>query len=113
MILVFAVGMTYGQTRTQLKGPKAKNYKPWKADQPASYAIATLDVERAKGPKAKNARVWSDENQVQETGTLATTNRAKLKGPKAKNRNSWEADSPRRRGYLVERIKETEPLARD
>lgn len=113
MILVFAVGMTYGQSRTQLKGPKAKNYKPWKAEKPATAAVASLDVERVQGPKAKNARVWSEENQVKETGTLATTNRAKLKGPNAKHRKAWEADNPRPRGYLVDRKKVAEPLARD
>lgn len=44
-----------------LKGPKAKNYKPWE-DRGRSQdvvAASTSDREKVTGPKAKNAQPWN------------------------------------------------------
>ncbi|NND06539.1 MAG: hypothetical protein HKN87_09170 [Saprospiraceae bacterium] len=87
MILVFTVGMTYGQSRTQLQGPKAKNYKPWK--NPSTAAVASSNVERVQWSNGKKARIWRNESQVRENSKLATTNRARLRASKGVPFTGW------------------------
>ena len=112
LILMLAVGMTYGQMRTELKGPKAKNYKPWKASK-SNSVVASLDVESVKGPEAKNARVWDSTTKANSSSAIASSNRLSIKGPKAKNRKPWESRARSQRGYLVKNNEYAERMAKD
>lgn len=89
MILVFAVGITYGQERLQLKGPKAKNFKHWKAEKPSTAVVTSLNVERVHGAKTKNAGIWRYDRRARGTSKLATTNRARLKAAKIVPFTGW------------------------
>jgi len=113
LILMLAVGMTYGQMRSELKGPKAKNYKPWKANKSNTVVVASLESESFKGPEAKNARVWDKTNRVNSTTAVVSSDRATLKGPKAKNRKPWESKTRNQLGNLVKKSKDSEPMAKD
>ena len=105
--------MTYGQMRSELKGPKAKNYKPWKANKSNTVAVASLDVESVQGPEAKNARVWDSATKVNTSSAIASSDRSTMKGPKAKNRKPWESKTRNQLGNLVKKSKDSEPMAKD
>jgi len=93
LIMFFALS-SEAQSRNQLKGPKAKNYKPWMNKEKSQTAFVVKNVETKQGPEAKNNKVWSDENKNAETlavnfGSAKTS----LKGPKAKNYKPWEQNA--------------------
>ncbi len=79
--LVLGVGMVYGQS-SNLKGPAAKNYKPWKNQQ--KVTLVDTKTDQVQGPQAKNQKIWEN-NDNQQAVYVATTTRRHLKGPKAKN----------------------------
>jgi hypothetical protein len=91
LILSFFVATTsIAQSRTQLKGPAAKNYKPWQDNSKTSKTYLTHSVEIKQGPEAKNAKVWSKKNKSEEAIVINMTSKPQnLKGPEAKNRTPW------------------------
>ncbi len=92
LILSFFVATTsIAQSRTQLKGPAAKNYKPWKDNDKTSKTYVTQSVEVKQGPEAKNAKIWSDKNKNEEAIAINMNAQPNsLKGPEAKNRKPWD-----------------------
>ena len=82
------------QANKQLKGPEAKNYKPWqkKKNKTATKTVVHLDRASLKGPKAKNAKPWQNKQVVQPIEILATR-KVFMKGPKAKNSKPWQKDA--------------------
>lgn len=75
--------------RNELKGPKAKNYKPWKDQARKGTLVVDINGELSKGPKAKNQKLWERDTQKVELNTDLQPI-TKPKGPKAKNQKPWE-----------------------
>lgn len=67
--------------RVSLKGPAAKNHKPWKNSESATTILVTQRNER-KGPAAKNNKVRKENMKM---NPVVFESREELKGPKAKN----------------------------
>ncbi len=70
-----------------LKGPQAKNYKPYFDTDRTSVALETVEgIKEVKlqGPEAKNAKIWKREPENTQLVTF-TNRRSGLKGPKYKN----------------------------
>ncbi|MFY0688542.1 MAG: hypothetical protein JXQ90_15305 [Cyclobacteriaceae bacterium] len=90
--IYFGASMVVAQSRNSLKGPAAKNYKPWKYEQ-VDKAVYTVDKEDVKGAAAKNQRAG---NQELDTSILIPVvfNNPKqgLKGPMAKNYKPWNIE---------------------
>ncbi|UII23164.1 hypothetical protein [Fulvivirga ligni] len=75
------------QERNDLKGPEAKNYKPWKNK--STKKLITYRREILQGPDAKNQKPWKKEvNQYQEVAGRSNHN---LQGPRAKNHKPWQS----------------------
>jgi len=79
------------QSKKDLKGPKAKNYKVWQDDNESATVYTSANQESIKGPEAKNQKTWtartSDENKI---AVKRDTRRTSLKGPAAKNYKPWK-----------------------
>lgn len=71
---------------SDLKGPKAKNAKPWNPENAGQIALSISEKQDVKGPKAKNRKVWIAGSKERQP-ILSEPN--KLKGPKAKNAKPW------------------------
>lgn len=92
-LIILFVSVGYGQAKNDLKGPAAKNYKPWKDKNKSHATLVTFDKSDKKlmGPEAKNHKPWEN-NEHYESVTLVSTsnNKKKLKGPEAKNHKVWK-----------------------
>jgi hypothetical protein len=91
LIIALTIGtltMANGQTRNDLKGPQAKNYKPW-MNKTLPTTIVTNDKKNLKGPEAKNFKAWKDEREFTEQVVVFGDSKPKLKGPEAKNYKPW------------------------
>ncbi|MFT6335822.1 MAG: hypothetical protein ACJA2S_002842 [Cyclobacteriaceae bacterium] len=85
------VGAIEAQVPKDLKGPAAKNYKPWRdKNKEASVNVVSIPSKKAlKGPEAKNYKPWKDENDL--TASIKVNEvKAKLNGPAAKNYKPWK-----------------------
>ena len=81
--------LVVGQTQKGLKGPRAKNFKPWMKETADVVVLKESSLKNLKGPAFKNHKAWkSDEEQP--TQLLATKPRSRVTGPEAKNRKPWE-----------------------
>lgn len=94
-ILIIAIMLcpllVMGQSRSNLKGPKYKNYKVWKSDKQASTVHTLASVEKPKGPEAKNKRLFKKDNRS-EALVVMEKDRSKRQGPWAKNYKPWKRD---------------------
>lgn len=80
----------FAQNKSDLKGPAAKNYKPWqKSEKAPAIKVYTLETtSKVQGPSAKNKKSWKVEaKDYQETSLVST--KPKVTGPKAKNTKVW------------------------
>ena len=85
--MFLALNVSYAQS-TNLQGPAAKNYKPWKQSPVEKVVMINVAETPQKGPAFKNSRPWSrDVEQVQVSNAWVA--REKVTGPKAKNRKPW------------------------
>lgn len=74
-----------------LKGPKAKNYKPWKGQAKTTTLVVKTDEPAQKGPAYKNKKAWDAQaNKVEITPQAGV--KENVTGPKAKNRKAWKKD---------------------
>lgn len=90
IIMFCVVAGTMAQERSDLKGPKHKNYKPWQHKQ-VEKEIVTTDRSDRKGPEAKNYKPWKvAESEV--SAQVIDTKRDKdpIKGPMRKNQKAWD-----------------------
>jgi len=90
---LFVAGMlAFNVTEAQdLKGPKAKNYKPWKAQAKTATLVVKTDEPSLKGPAFKNKKAW--ESQANTVEVLPQSHqKERVTGPKAKNRKLWKKD---------------------
>ena len=81
---------SFAQDKNDLKGPAAKNYKPWqKSDNASPKKVYTLHTSnKLQGPSAKNSKVWKEEKQNFQQVELVSS-KPRTTGPKAKNAKPW------------------------
>jgi len=80
------------QIKNGLKGPAAKNYKPWKATtvQPQSVIYTYTLKGRSQGPAAKNDKPWkNDRPDAANRRAVKAQPLNTRKGPAAKNYKPW------------------------
>lgn len=75
----------------ELKGPKAKNYKPWKEQARTGTPVVNADEPAVKGPAFKNKKAWDSQATKVEITPQAGV-KENITGPKAKNRKPWKKD---------------------
>jgi hypothetical protein len=75
----------------ELKGPKAKNYKPWKEQARTGSLAVNAEEPSVKGPAFKNKNVWKSQAAKVEV-THQPDTKEHVTGPKAKNRKIWKKD---------------------
>ena len=85
--LTFCCLASFGQSKNDLKGPAAKNYKPWKDKTIGSPLVTQTQTNKLSGPEAKNAKAW-EKNNTYMVAVKAVAN--KPKGLKAKNNKVWK-----------------------
>lgn len=89
LALGFVTSIGFAQSRNDLKGPAAKNFKPWKNNYPKSTLLVTTSRDNLKGPEAKNYKLHTKENAHYETSRVVMGRKKNLKGPRAKNAKPW------------------------
>jgi hypothetical protein len=89
--LFLTLNVSHAQSHEDLKGPAAKNYKPWKQQARNGVLLVNMEAADSKGPAYKN-----EKHRVKNVKkTEAATNlrkRERITGPKAKNRKAWESE---------------------
>lgn len=91
IVMFVVVGSIGAQVPKDLKGPAAKNYKPWKdKNKGASVNVVSVSSEKTlKGPEAKNYKPWKNKS-TRTSGVKIGEAKPKLKGPAAKNYKPWK-----------------------
>lgn len=86
---LLSVAAANAQEWNELKGPAAKNYKPWKSQ--SKNVTAEVRSERAElqGPAFKNQKPWNQTGEKVGVDTTLDTS-DKVTGPKAKNKKPWK-----------------------
>ncbi|NET35993.1 MAG: hypothetical protein F6K19_28860 [Cyanothece sp. SIO1E1] len=97
------VSIVHAQAPRHLKGPAAKNYKPWqdKQQQVGKIPVAKITPERLQGPAAKNQKAWEKNGNANYLQASTRTYYADLKGPKYKNRKPSQLRN-KSKGILAE-----------
>lgn len=89
--LFVIVGTLEAQVPAGLKGPAAKNYKPW-MDKNKKNKVSIVSIPERKplkGPEAKNQKPWGDKEGWAQAIPVSEA-KPKLKGPAAKNYKPWK-----------------------
>lgn len=91
IMLFLILGLSaQAQSGSDLKGPKAKNYKVWKSEKTPKTVYISVDKTKITGPEAKNRRPGDFENERSKRVVVSRDmKRSKLKGPTAKNHKPW------------------------
>ena len=88
--LIVTIGAAEAQRPMNLKGPEAKNYKPWKdKDKTQASTAVFVRTEKLQGPAAKNYKPWKDKADRPTTVRVKEA-KPRLMGPAYKNRKPWE-----------------------
>ena len=73
----------------ELKGPAAKNAKPWLNQTTSSIVVVEAPTAiKLMGPAMKNSKPWSDKNTTV-TNAISSKAKSRLTGPAAKNAKPW------------------------
>ena len=88
---LLAFNVSNAQSPQNLKGPKAKNYKPWKERARTGAVMVKLDEPALKGPVFKNQKARDSQFNKAELETQLKM-RDRITGPKAKNKKVWKKD---------------------
>jgi hypothetical protein len=89
--MFFTISLVNAQEFQELKGPAAKNYKPWKQQaRTGSLLVKTTPVDQ-QGPEAKNQRVWEQDIEKEEL-PVGIEARERVTGPEAKNKRPWKSN---------------------
>lgn len=59
-LFLFSCSTTFGQSQKILKGPAAKNQKPWQKDQPQNAIYHAAVISKKTGPVSKNQKPWAN-----------------------------------------------------
>ena len=109
LALTFVAGVAFSQSKSDLKGPKAKNYKIWKDDgrkESVAVVSAPNSKKRITGPAAKNRKLWQKSAQPQTYFAVNFPGPNRLKGPKAKNFKRWQAERGSLDKAVVQKMRE-------
>ena len=87
--ILLSVAAANAQQWNELKGPEAKNYKPWKSQARNVTAEVRSDKSEAMGPAYKNQKAWTQTDATTSVDTSLDTSE-KVTGPKAKNKKPWK-----------------------
>lgn len=91
VVTVFVSMGVSAQNSKGLKGPAAKNYKPWKDKNKSSVVIVTKDPHNLRGGAAKNYKPWMQKSK-EETNVYVLKSKNpthKMRSPEAKNYKPW------------------------
>lgn len=86
-----AFNIANAQSHQDLKGPAAKNYKPWKQQARKGTLMVKVDEAPLTGPGFKNKKLWQSQSQKAEVSSDLII-RKRITGPKAKNKKVWKKD---------------------
>ncbi|WP_439482834.1 hypothetical protein [Cyclobacterium plantarum] len=86
-----AFNISNAQSLQDLKGPAAKNYKPWKEQARKGTLMVKVDDKKVKGPAFKNKKRFKGDFEVFKVDAQLAK-RERITGPKAKNRKPWKKD---------------------
>ncbi len=85
--LLTLVSIVHAQAPKHLKGPAAKNYKPWQDQQQVGkIPVVRITPERLQGPAAKNQKAWEKSRNANYLQASTRSYYTDLKGPRYKNR---------------------------
>lgn len=87
-VLFFLSTISYAQSKNDLKGPKAKNYKVWKKDKKTVPVYTTANRKSLLGPKAKNKKPGTAKGE--KVLVIRDDKKSSAKGPAAKNYKPWK-----------------------
>ncbi len=91
--LFLALNVSYAQSNDNLKGPAAKNQKPWQKQSKDGVILVMVDDKANPGPQHKNAKPWrADQTKLGIQTSLVV--RERVTGPKAKNQRPWKKENP-------------------
>ena len=86
-VAFLAFNVANAQAPQNLKGPAAKNYKPWKnQNRTATFVVKTAESPQ-KGPGNKNEKIGKSSKGKMEI-PLNQGEKDKITGPKAKNKKA-------------------------
>ena len=106
---IFAA-VSYAQTSSNLQGPKAKNYKPWKdnAEKSAVVYMAETSGKRVTGPAAKNRKPGYRNSPAASYLAVTSKSTDRITGVRAKNpRRGWSSGNGVGNGIAQRDAKET------
>jgi hypothetical protein len=89
ILLFFSVSSIFGQHFRGLKGPKAKNYKPWKDILKSRALLVTKSSKKLRSPSVKNFKPWKMEKNKNVIEVSFGSEKNKLRSPEAKNYKAW------------------------
>ncbi|MFD2200310.1 hypothetical protein [Shivajiella indica] len=81
------LAFTNAQESGDLKGPAAKNYKPWKHQAKSEAMMVSVSPDGKKGPEFKNSKIWKEDSEMMVAGSKS---KVKKTGPEAKNQKPWK-----------------------
>ncbi|MFT4833681.1 MAG: hypothetical protein ACI83W_000307 [Marinoscillum sp.] len=89
---IFSTLLVGAQAKNDLKGPAAKNYKPWRDKTEINVPTPVIAVDKValKGPAAKNHKPWKVDSETEYVAIEIGSPRTELKGPAAKNYKPWK-----------------------
>ena len=90
LFMVSLASQVVAQRKNDLKGPAAKNFKPWQSTDTGIKLYSKAELQVVQGPSAKNAKPWETQPGEFRVLSQAQPNRNELKGPKAKNFKPWQ-----------------------
>jgi len=84
---LFTLVVTNAQESGGLKGPAAKNFKPWKHQAESEAVMVIVSSNGKKGPEFKNYKIWKEDSEM-----MAARSKTEVKktGPDAKNQKPWK-----------------------
>ena len=86
--ILVGVGLN-AQSRNDLKGPAAKNYKPWKDILKSRALLVTKSSKKLRSPSVKNFKPWKMEKNKNIIEVSFGSEKNKLRSPQAKNYKAW------------------------
>lgn len=91
IVMFVTVCSLEAQVPAGLKGPAAKNYKPWMdKNKKDKRSIVSIPSKKAlQGPEAKNFKPWANKEDWTPAVPVSEA-KPKLKGPAAKNYKPWK-----------------------
>lgn len=88
--LVLFIGSVNAQSRYELQGLKAKNYKPWKAEVQNEGVFFNSNKDKKTSLEVKNTPASKRNKDAELKKVTGNESRKNLKGLKAKNYKPWK-----------------------